>query len=200
VRFFHSIAILPIAFVCSCSNDGGSSTSEADSGFKPFSQRMADNLSGRNGGFVKDDEGNWKSSSGKRSSFETNRESAYFKGDVQKKEYGGKKDYSKKSWWGDTRYESKTYEGNTDGSRFQTVSRHQGTGARESGSAADLPEAYQTGNYATGAARETGKRNISKPSDAETDVRRRVYPKPTVTNWGEERRMSMEDTKSFLGR
>jgi len=200
VRFSLVILALPVFAICSCSNDGGNSSSSSDSGFKPFSQRMADNMAGRNDGFTKDDEGNWKTSSGKRSSFETNRESAYFKGDVDKKEYGGKKDYSKKSWWGDTRYESKSYEGNTDASRFQTASRYQGSGARESGSAADLPDSYKTGTYGTGAAREAGKSNISKTSDAETDIRRRVFPKPAITNWGEQRQMSVEDTKSFLGR
>lgn len=200
MRFFRTIAVLPVAFVCSCANDDGGSSADSDTGFKPLKQRMDDMMAGRDGGFTRDEEGNWKSSSKKRSSFETNRESAYFKGDVQKKEYGGKKDYSKKSWWGDTQYESKSYEGNTDASRFQTASRYQGSGARESGSAADLPDSYKTGNYATGAARESGARDISKPSDAETDIRRRVFPKPAITNWNEQRTMSMEETKSFLGR
>lgn len=204
MRFFRSIVFLPIILIASCAKDGdgGSSSAAAksDSGFKPLSERMADTMAGRDGGYAKDEDGNWSSSSKKRSSFETNRESAYFKGGVEKKEFGGKKDYSKKSWWGDTRYESKKYEGDTDGSRFQTASRYQGSGARESGSTANISKGYDTGSYETGSAREAGKTNLAKPSDAETDIRRRVYPKPHVTNWGENQRMSIEDTKSFLGR
>ncbi len=185
----------------SCSGDGGGKkTSSTDgSGFKPFSERMGDTMSGRDGGYSKDPEGNFVPSSKKRSSFEHNRDSKYFKGDYAKKDFKTN-DYSKKSWWGDTQYESKKYEGDTDGSRFQTSSKFQGAGAREANTAADLPGNYKTGNYATSSAREATSRRIDKPSDAETDIRRRVYSAPSVVDWKEQRGMSVSDTKGFLGR
>lgn len=204
---FRILAFLPLLLAASCAGDGGgggdgtqAAAQSSGNGFKPMSERMADTMTGRDGGFSRDSEGNWVAKSKKRSSFETNRESAYFKDGYAKKEYGGKKDYSKKSWWGDTTYESKSYGGDTDGSRFQTTSRLQGQGAREAGDAANLPGNYRTGNYKTGSAREAARNNLDKPSDAETDVRRRVYPAPSVVNWGEQRSMSMQETKGILGR
>lgn len=156
-------------------------------------------MAGRDGGFSKDADGNFLPSSKKRSSFETNRDSAYFKGGYGKKDYKTN-DYSKKSWWGDTRYESKKYEGNTDGSRFQTSSRFQGSGAREAKTNAKLPGDYHTNQYGTSAARERNAKQIGKPSDAETDFRRKVYTAPAIIGWKEQRSMSMGETKSFLGR
>jgi hypothetical protein len=206
VSLLRSSAIFPLLLIASCAGDGGGDGSAAGAsssetnGFKPFSERMADTMAGRDGGYTKDEDGSWTTSSKKRSSFETDRNSPYFKGDYAKKEYGGKKDYSKKSWWGATEYERKGYEGDTDGSRFQSTSRYQGKGARETGTAANLPGDYRTENYATGAANEAGQRHLDKPSDAETDVRRRVFPAPTVTRWNPQRAMSVEETKGILGR
>lgn len=156
-------------------------------------------MSGRDGGFTKDADGNFLPTSKKRSSFEMNRDSPHFKGDYAKKNFKTN-DYSKKSWWGDTKYESKKYEGNTDGSRFQASSRFQDAGAREANTSARLPGTYRTEQYGTGAAREAGSSRLGKPSDAETDVRRRVFTPPAVVDWREQRSMSMGETKSILGR
>ena len=153
----------------------------------------------RDNGFKTDAAGNFVPRSNKRSSFELNRDSAYFKGDYAKKDFKTN-DYSKKSWWGDTKYEAKNYQGDTDGSRFRSASRFQGAGAREAGSAADLPGAYKTGSYATRAARETAGTRIDRPSDAETDVRRRVYTAPSVIDWREQRGMTVSEAKGLLGR
>lgn len=198
----------PFLLLASCAGDGGSDTaskarpaaaSSADSNFKPFSERMGNMMAGRDGGFAKDSEGNFLPSSNKRSSFETNRNSPHFKGDYAKKDYKTK-DYSKKSWWGDTTHDKKSYGGDTDGSRFQTASRYQGSGAREGGTSARLPGEYNTQDYRTGASREANSKRLDKPSDAETDIRRQVYTAPVVVDWKEQRSMSMGETKSFLGR
>ena len=210
-RKLRLILATPFLLLASCAGDGGgdsaigasgrpSSASSSDSsGFKPLSQRMGDTIAGRDGGYTKDAEGNFLPTSNKRSSFELNRDSPHFKGEYAKKGFKTN-DYSKKSWWGDTRYESKKFGGDTDGSRFQTSSRFQNAGAREANTSAKLPGAYRTDQYGTSTAREEGSSRFGKPSDAETDIRRRVYTPPAVVDWREQRSMSMGETKSFLGR
>lgn len=194
----HLIFCLPLLLVISCSTDSdtrsASTPKPASNERKSLSQRLDEK-----NGFTTDKDGNWVPQKDKRSSFETNRESAYFKGDYNKKEFKTK-DISKKAWWGDTKYESKKFEGNTDGSRFQTASNLQGKGARESGANARLPGAYKTSDYATNSANEASGTRIDRPSDAETDIRRRVYTAPSVIDWKEQRALSVGQTNGILGR
>lgn len=151
-------------------------------------------------GYKQDSEGNWLPKTDRRSSFETQGDSPYFKGDYAKKDFQTKK-FTKKSWWGDTQYESKKYEGDTDGSRFQTASALGGKSAREgTKSVSGMPDRYETGNYATGTAREAGAGRIDRPSDAETDFRRKVYTAPSIIDWREQRSMDMSQTRGILGR
>jgi len=194
LKRFSVILCLPLLLAVSCSSDSNSSSGNPSLAQKSLAQRLDEN-----NGYKQDSEGNWSPQSGKRSSFETNRESAYFKGDYAKKQYKTG-DYAKKSWWGDTKYESKRYEGATDGSRFQTTSKFQQQGAREAKTAADIPDNYKTGTYTTATAREAGSKRLGKTSDAETDVRRRVFPQPDIFDWREQRSMSLSETKGILGR
>ncbi len=161
---------------------------------KPLSQRLSEN-----NGYQVDADGNWVPQTDKRSSFESQGESTHFKGDYAKKAYNAG-DYSKKSWWGNKDYGRQPYTGKTDGSRFQQTSRLQGKGAPEAGSAARIPDAYQTNNYATSAAREAGSQGLAKPSDAATDSRRRVFQQSEIIDWKEQRSLSLEESKGILGR
>lgn len=189
------LALLPV----SCASDSAADKN-SDTGFKPFSQRLAEDqqLKGKDS-FKADANGNFVPQQNKRSSFETKGQSAYFQGEYGKKTYKTG-EYSKKSWWGNKEYGRQQYAGNTDGSRFQKNSRFGGQGARESGSAADLPGAYQTDTYATGAARETGTEKLGKPSNAEIENRREVFQQPEVLGWQEQRKLSMEQSRGILGR
>lgn len=162
---------------------------------KTMSERMADS-----GGYKQDADGAWVPKSDKRSSYDSQRQSAYFKGKIDKKTYKTG-DYAKKSWWGTKEYESKRYAGDTDGSRFQTqarqsgqVARLDGVGARESGSS------YQTNSIARESARETGTTQIARPTNAGVEARRQVYKAPSVLDWREQRSMSMDRSRGLLGR
>lgn len=146
-----------------------------------------------------DANGNWTPTNDRRSSFESQGDSPYFKGKFEKKEYKSG-EYAKKSWWGNKDYGKKSYDGNTDGSQFQKSSRFDGKGAREAGTDSGLSKNYQTDPYATKAAREAGKKGINKTSDAETDIRRSVYKAPEVIDWKEQRTMDLEQSKGLLGR
>ena len=193
---FAAILCLPVLLLsASCSSDGDSASTTTSA---PTKKSLASRLDESNG-YKQDSEGNWLPQSDKRSSFELNRKSPYFKGDYAKKQYKTG-DYAKKSWWGDTKYESKSYEGSTDGSRFQTTSKFQQQGAREAKTAADIPDNYKTGTYATTSAREAGSDRLGKTSDAETDSRRRVFPQPEIYDWREQRNLSVSETKGIMGR
>lgn len=181
------LALLPV----SCSNDPESGRPAER---KPLSQRIDEK-----NGYSQDANGNWVPQTNKRSSFETQGQSPYFKGKIDKKAYKTG-EYDRKAWWGNKDYGRQQYAGKTDGSRFQKDSRFDGKGARESGSAADIPDPYQTDNYATNAAREAGRSSIDRPSDAETDIRRRVYQPPEIIDWREQRSLSLEQSKGILGR
>jgi hypothetical protein len=190
-----AISCLLALLLASCA--GSSSNKKTDTAtpaLKPLSQRLDEN-----NGFKQDDKGNWVPKSDKRSSFESQGRSTQFQGEYAKKAYKTG-EYAKKSWWGNKEYGRKQYAGNTDGSRFQTKSRLDGKGAREAGNQADLPHPYETGTYATNAAREAGNQAISKPSDAETDIRRDVYKAPPVIDWREQRALSLEQSRGILGR
>lgn len=183
------LVLLPV----SCASDSGAEKPAAPATRKSLSQRLDES-----NGYKQDADGKWLPKSDKRSSFETKGKSAYFQGEYAKKAYKTG-EYSKKSWWGNKEYGRQPYAGNTDGSRFQKSSRLDGKGARESGDAADIPKTYQTDGYATNAAREAGQSGLAKPSDAETDNRRKVYPAPEIIDWREQRALSLEQSKGILG-
>jgi len=192
MRFSRSILLPLVWLAASCASDKGSSS--APEPVKPLSQRLSES-----NGYKQDANGNWVPKTDKRSSFESQGESPYFKGEYGKKDYQTG-DYSKKSWWGNKDYGRKSYDGDTDGSSFQKSSRMQGQGAREAGGSADIPDAYQTGGYATSDAREAGRDGLAKPSDAETDIRRRVFKQPAIIDWREQRSLTLEQSKGILGR
>jgi Ni/Co efflux regulator RcnB len=191
---FQIIFLLPLLLLASCAKDSNSSSTE--SGFKPLSQRLDEN-----NGYAQDESGNWAPRSDKRSPYESQGGSRYFdkKSNYNQKAYQAG-EYAKKSWWGNKDYGRKAYAGETDGSRFQQGSKFQGRTAREAGGSADIPDAYQTGAYATSAAREAGAGNLDRPSDAETDIRRRVYKQPEIIDWREQRSLTLDQSKGLLGR
>jgi hypothetical protein len=196
VRKLRLISCLSALLAASCATDSAEKKDPATPAAAP--KTMSERLSESNG-YKQDADGNWVPQNDKRSSFESQGQSAYFQGDYGKKTYKAG-DFSKKSWWGGKNYGSQQYAGNTDASRFQTDSSLAGKNAGESGSAAKLPSTYQTGQYATSNARETGRDKLAKPSDAETDARRKVYQAPEVIDWREQRSLSLEQSKGILGR
>lgn len=195
MRLSRSIPLLLTLIAASCASDSGSGSSPAPEPPKPLSQRLNDS-----NGYQQDANGNWVPKIDKRSSFESQGESHNFKGEYKGKTYKAG-EYAKKSWWGNKDYGSQSYAGDTDGSRFQKKSRLDGQSSRETtGDAAKISGPYQTGNYATSAAREAGSSRLAKPSDVETDSRRRVYPQPEIIDWQQQRSITLDQSKGILGR
>lgn len=183
------------ALLGACASDQAADPSRPAAG-QPgtLSQRLQENQ-----GFTQDSNGNWVPTQDRRSSFETQGESPYFKGKFAGKTYKTG-EYERKSWWGAKNYERKSYAGETDGSRFQTASGLSGQTARENRTDAGMNARYGTGSYATSAAREAGGDAIARPGDAETAARRRVYEAPGIIDWREQRNLSIEQTRGLLGR
>lgn len=193
MRIFPVIPLLVLISSCSALSDKKEDKkTAAESTHRTLSQRLDEK-----NGYKQDANGNWVPQSDKRSSFESKGESPYVKGDLAKREYHAG-DYAKKSWTGATELKSKTYQGNTDASRFQTANRLSDQKAREFGSRAKVKN-YKTQDYKTSTASEGGKK-IAKPSDAVTDERRKVFASPDVIDWQAQRQMSMEESRSILGR
>lgn len=194
MRFSRAMLLPMLLLAASCASDKDNSPPSAEP-HKTLSERLSES-----NGYKQDANGNWEPRNDKRSSFESQGESPYFKGEYGKKEAYQTGSYAKKSWWGNKEYGRQSFAGETDGSRFWKSSRLDGKGARESGNAADVAGPYQTGGYATSAAREASEGGLAKPSDAETDARRRVFQQPEIIDWREQRSLSVEQSKGILGR
>ncbi len=193
MRIPLSIACLPLMFLVACGSRSGSSSSPTE-GLKPFSQRMNES-----NGYQVDAQGNWVPRNNKRSEFESRGAAGQTTKEYSKKDFSTR-EQAKKSWWGSKDYGSKNFDGNTDGEHFQQTSRLDGKGARDSGQQANVPGSYQTDNYATSASRESGTGRITKTTDANTTNRRESYDSPDIIDWREQRSLSVDQSKSLLGR
>ncbi len=199
MKFLRPITLALTVFTVSCGPDSSQkSTAQQPTGARI---RSADDWVGekaKNNGFTKDASGNMVPKTDKRSFYENKSASRYGSKEFSKSEYKAG-DFAKKSWWGNKNYAPKAYAGNTDGSRFQTPSDLQGQGAREANNAADIPDNYQTGTYATGNANETGNAPVQKGSNDAIENRRKVFAQPDIIDYREQRSLTVEQSKSILG-
>ncbi|MFP6867161.1 MAG: hypothetical protein VCA35_14560 [Roseibacillus sp.] len=109
--------------------------------------------------------------------------------------------YSAPGWKGITRANTKVYGGNTDGSRFQTPSQFRGTSASQTAQHSRFQgTTARTNNYPAGTAHENSSQRLAKPTDAWTDFRRRVFPQPSRMRKAEHDRLTVDETRSILGR
>lgn len=189
---FPLLALLMTAVSCATKSEEMARSQEIHK--KPLMERITEE-----NGYKQDAEGNWKPRNDKRSSFESQGENAYFKKDGFNKSAYKAGDYAKTSFWGNRTYDRKAYAGNTDGSRFQQKSDFQNKVPRELSQRPDLPGSYDTGTYATDAARESGLAPVKKGSNREIENRRRVFAQPDIIDWKEQRKISLEESKGILG-
>ncbi|MCW1884973.1 hypothetical protein OKA04_09565 [Luteolibacter flavescens] len=119
--------------------------------------------------------------------------------------YAGKEyqagEFKKKSFWGHRDYAKQVYGGDTDANDLRKGSRFQGAAAGENVKVArDGSRTYDTGAYATGAARETGRRRLDKVADAETTDRTNVFTDPEIIPWQQQHGVTIDETRSKMGR
>jgi hypothetical protein len=191
------IAILPALLLASCAADSDKekSATPAETPHKSLTERMTEK-----NGYTQDAQGNWKAKDNKRSPFESKGEATAFKKDYKKQDYKTG-DYAKKSWWGNKDYDKKSYSGKTDGSRFQQASSITSKTARETtGTSAEIPSDYKTYSFGTHAAREADTKDVSTSTNAAIEKRRKSFQQPDIIDWREQRSLSLDQSKSLLGR
>eukprot|EP00903_Cladosiphon_okamuranus_P003938 g3936.t1 len=182
---YFNLAILHVK-LGSCANDEADSArpTEQAAGPKSLSERLSET-----NGYTQDEDGNWTVKSDKRSQYDSQRDSAYFKGKIEKDQYKTGS-YAKKSWWGSKDYGKQEYSGNTDGSRFMTEARQAGQQARFDGQTANVKGKFETNTLGREAARESGFSAIDKPSSSSVESARSSYKAPSIVGWQEQREMS----------
>lgn len=150
----------------------------------------------------KDENGNPVMKSDRRSTFEGKQSSIAGHRDFRGKDYTSKS-YRKKRWGGNTLFGgNKKYSGNTDANKYrnQPWFVQQQSRALAQRSRAEGKGYRKLGLFRTTQAREQSGRRLSRPQDAETNVRRRVYKQPGITHWKEQKGLSVGDTNRMLGR
>lgn len=187
-------ALVLCALAASCTDNMDSAKPTADSGHKGLQERLSEG-----GGYKQDANGQWVPKSDKRSPYDSQRDSPYFKGKVEKENYKTG-EYAKKSWWGSKDYATKSYDGDTDGSRFQTKARQDDMIARDSGKGYRETGSYKTNTLDHESARESGASPVERPTNAAVESQRALYKAPSVVDWREQRSMSMDRSKSIIGR
>jgi hypothetical protein len=188
------LGALLLLFLTACANKTEDAADGVSNNPTPLSQRLSES-----GGFKQDAQGNWVPKSNKRSTFELERENAFFKGRIEKKAYKTG-DYEKKSWWGKPNYAVGQYQGDTDGSRFKTQARQNDKVFPSADKKADLGDPYETNTLEYQSARESNATTIDKPVNDYTESRKRRYVQPSVMDWEERRNLSLEQSRSILGR
>ena len=188
------LGALLLLFVTACANKTEDAADGVSSAPTPLSQRLSES-----GGFMQDAHGNWVPKSNKRSSFELERESPHFKGEYEKETYKAG-DYEKKSWWGKKTYEVSEYKGDTDGSRFKTQAELHGKETRYMDKRVPTGDPYKTNRLEYGSAGEADAKHMDKPRNDYVESRKRVYKQPSIIDWDEQRKLSLEESRGILGR
>ncbi len=148
----------------------------------------------------KDKDGNPMMKSDRRSSMEGKQSAVAGSRDFSGKDYS-KKSYRKKRWGGNTVFGRKKYEGNTDASHYKKEPWFVRKQAGAQGQRASAEgRTYSVNPFKTSSAREQNGTRIARTQDAETNVRRRVFKQPEITNWKDQRGLSIKDTNRKLGR
>jgi hypothetical protein len=151
-------------------------------------------------GYKQNENGEWVPKSDKRSSYDGQRDTPYFKDKINTAERYKTGDYAKKSWWGSKEYGKKSYEGDTDGSRFQKQARQEGQVASYDGKAARSSDPFKTNTLPRESALESRNSAIDRPTNALIESQRKTYKAPSVIDWKEQRSMNLDQSRNILGR
>ena len=109
--------------------------------------------------------------------------------------------YAKRRWQGNTAFERREYQGNIDANKYKMEPWFVRKQASAEGETANFnDQSFATGSYDKTTANEHNANRISRPSDAETNVRRRVFQQPDIIDWKEQQGLGVKDTNRMLGR
>lgn len=145
---------------------------------------------------VRDEEGNISKDS-KRSNFE-GKQVSNIGGKYANRQFAAER-YSKKNWTGTKNFDAGRFQSSKN--RWDDEEWFFRKQAQESGSAArSQGQTYETARYGTSSAREQGARRLDRSSNVQTDIRRRDYDEPRVIQREDYEKLSLEESKSILGR
>lgn len=148
----------------------------------------------------KDEAGNPQMKSDLRSSFEGRSSNMITSEDFSGKDYTTRS-YAKRRWQGNTAFERREYQGNIDANKYKMEPWFVRKQASAEGETANFnDQSFATGSYDKTTANEHNANRISRPSDAETNVRRRVFQQPDIIDWKEQQGLGVKDTNRMLGR
>lgn len=149
----------------------------------------------------KDEAGNPQMKSDKRSSFEQVGANNIVSGKNYRGQEYTKKSYRKDRWGGDSAFRTDSYHGAGKSSRYEKSPWFLQKQAGVQGQEASMgKKSFMTKLFGKKTAREAGVSELARPSDVETDVRRRVFKQPEITGWKNQSGLSVNDTNSLLGR
>lgn len=183
------------ALMASCAEENVDNSKPTQAARPGLQERLSESA-----GYKQNEKGEWVPKSDKRSSYDSQRDTPYFKDKLETMERYKTGDYAKKSWWGSKEYGKKSYEGNTDGSRFQKQARQDGQVARDNGKAARSSDPFKTNTLPRESALESRNPAIDRPTNALIESQRKTYKAPSVIDWKEQRSMNMDQSRSILGR
>ena len=117
-----------------------------------------------------------------------------------KKAFEGKS-YERKAFWGQKDYSKQVFQGDSGNKNFNKGAREGSQWASEGALVSgESGRSFDKGRDFGGSAREGSQRRLDRPSDAEVDVRRAVYKQPEVEDVQRKRALTVDDTRSLLGR
>jgi len=190
------LSALAAGAIASCGNGGGQGTSSTSAaGVAPLSQRL-----NQDQGYTRDADGNWIPRSDQRSEFDRRMAN----GVDGRSPFANRKfranHYQAPEWTRPQSSAPQAYQGDTDGSRFRTTADAQGRKARQARERARIPGDVPTGTYATGSSREANARRFDRPQDTHTQNRRDLLDAPVITDWRQQRDLTIDQSRSILAR
>lgn len=147
-----------------------------------------------------DEDGNPMMKSDKRSSFENKSSNIASNRDFRGQDYT-KKSYRKDRWGGETHYDRKKYAGNTSAERYQKEPwfvRKQASSSNKQ--ASDSKKKFSVNPFRSKRASEQNARRISTSQNSAINNQRNGFQQPTITNWKDQKGLSVKDTNGMLGR
>lgn len=148
-----------------------------------------------------DDAGNPRMQSDVRSSFENTGGSSIVSGNNYSGNEYTKKAYRKERWGGESSYKTKSYNNTNKANNYGKEPWFARKQANVNGQESSVgKKSFFTKLFGKSTARERGATDLSKPSDAETNVRRRVFIQPDIIGWKDQQTLSVDDTRGMLGR
>jgi len=147
-----------------------------------------------------DDDGNPVMKSDKRSGFENKHSNIASNRDFSGKDYT-KKSYRKNRWGGDTYFGSKKYNGNTKAKGYQSEPwfvRKQASASNQQASVAN--KSFLVNPFNSKRAPDPRTKRYATSTNAKVSNRRGGYKQPSITNWKDQKGLTVKDTNGMLGR